>query len=89
MNQIVPKNVLKITKGEGSLKAYTYKGDSGMSAIFKDGLTTAVTDISTRQGGQLLLLPELHHPRLPPPGKNHITSHLSEEEHGSLTVMMT
>jgi len=29
MNQIVPKSTLSFTKGESSLKSYTYKGDSG------------------------------------------------------------
>jgi len=33
MNQIIPKSNLKYTKGGDSLKAYTYKGDSGKLTI--------------------------------------------------------
>jgi hypothetical protein len=29
LNQIVPADALKFTKGWGALKKYTYKGDSG------------------------------------------------------------
>lgn len=31
LNQIVPKEALKFTKGGDALKLYTYTGDSGMS----------------------------------------------------------
>ena len=69
MNQIIPKNQLKLTKG-GEPSKYTYYGDSGMSFQVLCGFPSDLADLVLlhRQGCQLLLLPTMHLAHLSPPG---------------------
>lgn len=72
MNQIIPKSALNITKG-GEPSKYTYYGDSGKVSCFFFLLIYLSNRLESdpfpnlTTGCQLLLLPTLHHPYLPPP----------------------
>jgi hypothetical protein len=74
-NYIVGREGLRVTKGSPSV--YTYQGASGE---FDAVILTAVLKLMcfvSRQGCQMLFLPELHKPYLPPPRRDARQDHSS------------
>ena len=68
LNQIIPKDNFKVTRGD--LKSYTYKGDSGTPLLlspFFYPVQKAVLTLFHRELCRLLLLRKLHRSCLSPP----------------------
>lgn len=71
LNQIIPKDSLKITKGGDSLKNYTYKGDSGNPVHCYYCPNCTVSLLNPRVVLEYLLTKvATTDPRLPPPDRS-------------------